>query len=56
MAGAKKLKAISYFDAKMLENFTRDGFTGLGMPKESSSIIAVVLLTLDLRAIDSHGV
>ena len=47
---------ISYFDAKTLENFMRDVFIGLGVPKDDAKIIADVLITSDLRGIDSHGI
>ncbi|MHA2035216.1 MAG: Ldh family oxidoreductase [Promethearchaeota archaeon] len=49
-------KKIVNIDAKTLENFTRDVFIGLGVPKEDAKIIAEVLITSDLRGIDSHGV
>ena len=47
---------IVYMDAKTLEEFMRDVFIGLGVPKEDANIIADVLITSDLRGIDSHGV
>ncbi len=47
---------ISYLDVKTLENFMRDVFIGLGVPKEDADIIAEVLITSDLRGIDSHGI
>lgn len=45
-----------YVDAKILENFMRDVFIELGVPKEDAEIIADVLITSDLRGIDSHGI
>ncbi len=45
-----------YIDAKILENFMRDVFMGLGVPKEDAEIIANVLITSDLRGIESHGI
>ena len=45
-----------YVDAKILENFMRDVFIGLGVPEEDSKIIANVLITSDLRGIESHGI
>lgn len=45
-----------YVKAKILENFMRDVFIGLGVPKEDAEIIADVLITSDLRGIDSHGI
>ena len=47
---------ISYLDANTLENFMRDVFIGLGVPKDDAKIIADVLITSDLRGIDSHGI
>jgi len=47
---------IVYIEAKTLENFMRDVFIGLGVPKEDANIIAEVLITADLRGIDSHGI
>ncbi|MEJ2249839.1 MAG: Ldh family oxidoreductase [Candidatus Lokiarchaeota archaeon] len=47
---------IVYLDAKTLENFMRDVFIGLGVPEEDAKIIAEVLITSDIRGIDTHGV
>ncbi len=47
---------ISYLDAKTLENFMRDVFIGLGVPQDDAKIIADVLITSDIRGIDSHGI
>lgn len=47
---------ITYVDAKTLENFMRDVFIGLGVPEEDAKIIAEVLITSDLRGIESHGI
>ncbi len=47
---------IVHLDAVTLENFMRDVFIGLGVPKEDAIIIADVLITSDLRGIDSHGI
>ncbi|MDX1798954.1 MAG: Ldh family oxidoreductase, partial [Candidatus Lokiarchaeia archaeon] len=43
-------------DSKILESFMRDVFIGLGVPKEDAEIIADVLITSDLRGIESHGI
>jgi L-2-hydroxycarboxylate dehydrogenase (NAD+) len=43
-------------EAEMLENFMRDVFIGLGVKKEDAEIIANVLITSDLRGIESHGI
>ncbi|MHA1282974.1 MAG: Ldh family oxidoreductase [Promethearchaeota archaeon] len=47
---------IVYIDAKVLENFMKDVFIGLGVPEDDASIIADVLITSDLRGIESHGI
>ena len=47
---------IVYIDAITLENFMKDVFIGLGVPEEDAKIIADVLITSDLRGIDSHGI
>ncbi|MFX1275182.1 MAG: Ldh family oxidoreductase [Promethearchaeota archaeon] len=47
---------VSYVDAEILENFMRDVFLGLGVPNDDAKIIADVLITSDLRGIDSHGI
>ncbi|TFG23064.1 MAG: Ldh family oxidoreductase [Promethearchaeota archaeon] len=47
---------IVYLDAKTLESFMKDVFIGLGVPDDDAKIIANVLITSDLRGIDSHGI
>jgi len=47
---------ITYVNAKTLENFMKDVFMGLGIPKNDAEIIADVLITADKKGIDSHGV
>ncbi|MFX0008049.1 MAG: Ldh family oxidoreductase [Promethearchaeota archaeon] len=47
---------IVLIDSKILESFMRDVFIGLGVPKEDAEIIADVLITSDLRGIESHGI
>jgi L-2-hydroxycarboxylate dehydrogenase (NAD+) len=47
---------IVYLDAKTLQNFMRDVFIGLGVPKEDAEIISEVLIASDLRGIDTHGI
>ena len=49
-------KEIAYLDAETLEQFMKDVFIGLGVPNDDAKIIANVLITSDLRGIDSHGV
>lgn len=45
-----------WLDIHLLENFMRDVFIGLGVPKEDAAICADVLITADKRGIDSHGI
>lgn len=47
---------LVYLDVLTLESFMRDVFIGLGVPKEDADIIAEVLITSDIRGIESHGV
>ncbi len=47
---------IIVIDANILKNFMRDVYIGLGVPKEDAKIIADVLITSDLRGIESHGI
>ena len=45
-----------YIDADTLKNFIKDIFVNLEVPEDHAEIIADVLITSDLRGIDSHGV
>jgi LDH2 family malate/lactate/ureidoglycolate dehydrogenase len=47
---------IIVIDAKTLENFMKDVFIGVGVPKGDAAICAEVLISSDLRGIESHGV
>jgi LDH2 family malate/lactate/ureidoglycolate dehydrogenase len=47
---------ITVIDAKTLENFMKDVFIGVGVPKGDAAICAEVLISSDLRGIESHGV
>ncbi|MFX1406984.1 MAG: Ldh family oxidoreductase [Promethearchaeota archaeon] len=47
---------IVYVEARILENFMRDVFIGLDVPPDDAKIIAEVLITSDLRGIESHGI
>ncbi|MFX1257425.1 MAG: Ldh family oxidoreductase [Promethearchaeota archaeon] len=47
---------IVYINVDLLKNFIKDLFIGLGVPKEDALIIADVLITSDLRGVDSHGI
>jgi L-2-hydroxycarboxylate dehydrogenase (NAD+) len=41
---------------KLLENYMRDAFISLGVPREDAQICAEVLIESDKRGIDSHGI
>lgn len=47
---------IYYIKPNILQSFIKDVFLSLGVPKKDSEIIADILLTSDLRGIDSHGI
>jgi L-2-hydroxycarboxylate dehydrogenase (NAD+) len=46
----------TYIPVDVIEAFIVDVFTGLGVPKDEAAISADVLITSDLRGIESHGV
>jgi L-2-hydroxycarboxylate dehydrogenase (NAD+) len=45
-----------YMPVETLQDFMRDTFTSLGVPKTEADVCAEVLITSDLRGIESHGV
>ncbi len=47
---------IVYLEIDVLRHFIKDVFVGLKVPDEDAEIIADVLITSDLRGIDSHGI
>ena len=47
---------ITYIDSKVLEDFMRDAFIGVGVPDTDAAICADVLITADRRGIDTHGI
>jgi len=47
---------IVFLEHDILRSFMKDVFIGLEIPKEDAEIIADVLITSDLRGIDSHGI
>ncbi len=47
---------IVYINAETLQNFMKDVFIGLKVPKEDAEIISDVLITSDLRGMDTHGI
>jgi L-2-hydroxycarboxylate dehydrogenase (NAD+) len=56
MRKSKMVSEIVNIDAEILESFMKDVFIGLGATKEDAAIIANVLITSDLRGIESHGI
>ncbi len=50
------MEDISYIPVDVVERFMRDVFEKLGTPPEDARICAQVLITADLRGIESHGV
>lgn len=49
-------KRILHVQPEVLESFMVDVFNGFGVPKKDAKIVANVLITSDLRGIDTHGV
>ncbi len=47
---------LVYLPVDVVERFMADVFCGLGVPEEEARICATVLITSDLRGIESHGV
>jgi LDH2 family malate/lactate/ureidoglycolate dehydrogenase len=47
---------IVYVEYGVLKQFMKDVFVGLEVPDEDAEIVADVLITSDLRGIDSHGI
>jgi LDH2 family malate/lactate/ureidoglycolate dehydrogenase len=50
------IEETTYIDAKTLESFMKDVFLKVGVPNEDAGICAEVLISSDLRGIESHGV
>ena len=53
---SSKSDDIVFLEHDILRSFMKDVFIGLEVPKEDAEIIADVLITSDLRGIDSHGI
>ena len=49
-------KDAVYIDFRILKNFIRDVFIGLNVKRADADVIAEILITSDLRGIDSHGI
>ncbi len=47
---------VFYIDVYLLKDFIKDVFMKLDVPKKDAEIIADVLISSDLRGIDSHGI
>jgi len=50
------MTAITHTPVDVIESFMIDVFHGLGVPEDEARICADVLITSDLRGIESHGV
>lgn len=49
-------KGSIYLPVETVQNFMRDTFIKLGVPEEEACITAVILISSDLRGIESHGI
>ena len=49
------MSKIYYFSAESLHNYVVDYFLHWGVPQEDAAIAADVLLSADMRGVDSHG-
>ena len=47
---------VAYIPVDVIQNFMLDVLQGLGVPEDEARICAEVLITSDLRGIESHGV
>ncbi|MFX1479716.1 MAG: Ldh family oxidoreductase [Promethearchaeota archaeon] len=47
---------VVFLEVDLLKSFIKDVFIGLSVPENDADIIAEVLITSDLRGIDSHGI
>jgi LDH2 family malate/lactate/ureidoglycolate dehydrogenase len=47
---------VVFLKHNILKSFMRDIFIGLEVPEEDAKVIADVLITSDLRGVDSHGI
>jgi len=56
VSGTSMKEEIIYIDVKTLYNFMQDVFIGLKVPKKDAKICTDVLISSDLRGIESHGV
>ena len=50
------MKGISFISVDAIQQFMIDVFEALGTPRDEAQICADVLITSDLRGIESHGV
>jgi L-2-hydroxycarboxylate dehydrogenase (NAD+) len=51
-----EIDEIIYVEIDIIKNFIKDVFIALDVPKEDAEIIADVIITADLRGIESHGI
>jgi L-2-hydroxycarboxylate dehydrogenase (NAD+) len=50
------MKDLTNIPVNVIEKFMMDVFQGLGVPQEDARVCADILITSDLRGIESHGV
>src|SRR5690554_2586294 len=50
------VEAIPRMSAELLEEFMLDVFTSVGVPEDDAKICTDVLISADLKGIDSHGI
>ena len=49
-------KGTSFVSVDVLKNFIQDVFIALGVPREDAETCSEVIITSDLRGIESHGI
>ena len=54
--GGNTAGGLAYESFEKLENFMRDVFVKVGVPKDDAAVCADVLIESDKRGIDSHGI
>ncbi|MHA1732412.1 MAG: Ldh family oxidoreductase [Promethearchaeota archaeon] len=50
------MSKLVHVNHEIIESFMRDVFAKLGVPRDEAELVARVLITSDLRGIESHGV
>lgn len=55
-ANTGQIRTAHFVPVEIMENFMRDVFIRLGVPEEEARICTQILITSDLRGIESHGI